>query len=72
MEIRIQEINVTLFIVGIVGDVLRLVAVENFKCADVAGRGRVDAPQFGVLLPQVCFNNLGCSEESQNISVTFR
>jgi hypothetical protein len=52
VEICIEEINVALFIVGIVGDILGLVAIENFKRTYVAGRQRIDSPKLRILLPR--------------------
>ena len=72
VEICIEEINVALFIVGIVGDILRLVAIENFKRTYVAGRRRIDSSEFGVLLPKVRLDNFCGSEESQDGRVSVR
>src|SRR6202171_2153398 len=63
MKVCIKEVNVTLFIVGIVGDILRLVAIADFKRTYVAGRRRIDSSKLRVLLPEVGFNNLGGSQK---------
>lgn len=70
VEVCIEEINVALLIVRIIGDILWLVSIEDFKGTYVAGRRGVDSAKFGVLLPKICFNNLGGGEESQDVRVS--
>jgi hypothetical protein len=54
-------------IIGIVGDILRHVAIKDLKIGDVGltyRTGCTDSSQFVVLLPQIGLDNFGRSQES--------
>jgi hypothetical protein len=71
MKIGVEKVDVALFVVRVVRDILGLIAIENFQGPDIAGRGRIDASQLGVLLPQVCLDDLCGGEKLENRGVAF-
>jgi len=56
-------------VVGVVGDVLRHVAVKHTQPGLVARVGRLLASELGVLLPEIRLEELGRGEESENGNV---
>src|SRR5579871_1722041 len=71
---RVDEGEVALLVIRVVMDVLRHVTVENLQGRHVKRAAAVYAgffpilcpAEFGVLLPEIAFENFGCGEESQN------
>jgi hypothetical protein len=57
---------VTYFIIGVVRNVLRLVAIENLEGGGVACGWRIDATEFVILLPEIGFDQFGRGQELKN------
>ena len=53
----------TYLVIGVVGDILRLIAVKNFKSGGVACGWRINTSQLVVLLPEISLDQLGGSNE---------
>lgn len=60
----------TLLIVGVVGNILRLVLIEDFKGSPITGFLGILSAKFRVLLPQICLNDLSCGQEPQDGNVS--
>ena len=66
-EIGIEKGGVTDFIERVAGDVLRPVPVEVLQGQLIWILGPAgDATQFGILRPQIGFDQFGCGDETQN------
>jgi hypothetical protein len=62
---------VGLLVLGVVGDVLRHVAVEVLERCNVGGVAAVDPPELVVLLPEVGLDDLGGRREAEDRDVAF-
>jgi len=59
-------------VVGVVGDVLRHVAVKVLKRSDVSGVAAIDAAELVVLLPEIGLDDLRCGEKLQDRNIAAR
>ena len=59
----------TQFIVGIVGNVLRHIAVKVAERGHVGRIASLDSPQFVVLLPEISLDEFYCCREPQERSI---
>jgi len=59
VKTSIEKRCVAYLIVRVIGNVLRLVTIENLKGGGVARSSRIDPSKFVVLLPKIGFDQLG-------------
>jgi hypothetical protein len=59
------------FIVSVIRDVLRHIAIQVAEGGDVGWIASFDASQFVVLLPQISLYDFGCRREPQEGGVAF-
>ena len=59
------------FIVGVIGNVLRHIAIEIAECGDVGRIAALDSSQFVVLLPQISLDEFDCRREPQERGIAF-
>src|SRR3984957_18061589 len=80
LQISVEKSGMTDFIDGVAGDVLRAIAVQ-VRQSDLIivqllvggyfnGWIITDTTQFRVLCPKIAFDQLGCSQESENCDIT--
>jgi len=68
-QVGIEEGGVTQFIVGIVGNVLRHIAIKVAERGQVGRIASLDSPQFVVLLPEISLDEFYCRREPQERSI---
>jgi len=56
-------------IIGIVGDVLRHVAIEICKCRHIGWIPAIHSTQLGVLRPQVALDQFGGRQNTQDVGI---
>jgi hypothetical protein len=66
-EIGVEEVRVAQFVIGVIRDVLIHITIEIRDCGEIR---RIVQHQFGVLLPEVCFEELGCGGETEDIHIS--
>ena len=57
-------------VVGVIGNVLRLVPIQNFKRSGVARSSRIDPSKFVVLAPKIGLDQFGSSQELEYRDIT--